>query len=227
LARLKGAYVAQAIAEYFRDQGKNVMLLFDSVTRFARALREIGLSAGEPPATRGYPPSVFSTLPKLLERCGPAATGSITGFYSVLVDGDDMDEPIADTVRGILDGHIVLSRRLAEKSHYPAIDTLGSVSRLATRLLRGQKRSRVAEIKRLLATYREQEDLISVGAYVKGSLGEVDRAIETMPRLNAFLTQDIDERTSPEDLWRAVGLVLGHMDPEDQESDDGSGGGES
>jgi flagellum-specific ATP synthase len=195
LARLRAAYVATAIAEYFRDRGNDVMLLFDSVTRFARAQREIGLATGEAPATRGYPPSVFSTLPKLLERCGAGEEGTITGFYSILVEGDDLDEPISDTVRGILDGHLVLSRRLAQRYHYPAVDVLGSVSRLANKVTDQAAREAAGYIRRLLAVYGESEDLINVGAYAQGSNPEIDEAIDKMPDINAFLRQAVDEKS--------------------------------
>ena len=190
VARIRGAYVATAVAEYFRDQGKNVMLMFDSVTRFAKAQREIGLAIGEPPATRGYTPSVFETLPKLLERSGTSDRGAITGFYTVLVDGDDMDEPISDTVRGILDGHIILSRRLAQKYHYPAIDVLASISRLANRITGPVTQKAVGYIKRLMAVYNEAEDMINVGAYQKGTNPAIDEAIAHRDRIEEFLQQD-------------------------------------
>lgn len=209
LARLRGAYVATAIAEYFRDQGKDVMLLFDSVTRFARAQREIGLAVGEPPATRGFTPSVFSTLPKLLERCGTSTRGTITGFYNILVEGDDMDEPIADAVRGILDGHLVLSRRLAQRYHYPAIDVLASVSRLANKVSSLTVRDAAGYIRRLMAAYSDSEDLINVGAYQRGTSREIDEAIEKLPQINGFLRQDIDERAPLEDTRRAILSMAG------------------
>lgn len=196
LARLRGAYVATTIAEFFRDQGKDVMLLFDSITRFARAQREIGLAIGEPPATRGFPPSVFATLPKLLERCGTSEVGTITGFYTILVEGDDMDEPISDAVRGILDGHVVLSRRLAERYHYPAVDVLQSLSRLGVKVSDGDERRAAGRVRKLLATYHEAEDLINVGAYAEGSNPEIDEAIAKIGAINEFLVQDIDE-TAP------------------------------
>jgi flagellum-specific ATP synthase len=189
IARLRAAYVATAVADYFRDQGKDVMLMFDSVTRFAHAQREIGLAAGEPPAQRGYPPSVFEMLPKLLERAGTNKLGTITGFYTVLVDGDDMDEPIADKVRGTLDGHIVLSRRLAEAYHYPAIDVLASISRLATRVATKEMKEAVAIIRRLMASYADNEDMITAGAYQKGGNATIDRAIELHDKIEAFLMQ--------------------------------------
>ncbi|WP_037572846.1 FliI/YscN family ATPase [Spirochaeta cellobiosiphila] len=194
LARLRGAYTATAIAEYFRDQGNDVMLLFDSVTRFARAQREIGLAIGEPPATRGYTPSVFSTLPKLLERCGTNDKGTITGFYTILVDGDDMDEPIADTVRGILDGHIVLSRKLASEYHYPAIDVMNSVSRLQSKITSKNIQNIFGVLRQNLALYEKNEDLISIGAYTKGSNPSVDKAIEKNTLINDFLRQDVYEK---------------------------------
>ena len=209
LARLRGAYVATAIAEYYRDQGKDVMLLFDSVTRFARAQREIGLAVGEPPATRGFTPSVFSILPKLLERCGTSARGTITGFYNILVEGDDMDEPIADAVRGILDGHLVLARRLAQRYHYPAIDVLGSISRLANRVSSQRVRDAAGYIRRLMAAYSDSEDLINVGAYQKGTNREIDEAIEKMPQINGFLRQDIDEKAPLQATRRAVLAIAG------------------
>jgi len=194
LSRVRGAYTATTIAEYFRDQGKNVMLLFDSVTRFAMSQREIGLAIGEPPATRGFTPSVFTLLPKLLERSGTSDRGSITGVYTILVEGDDMDEPITDAVRGILDGHIVLSRKLAEKYHYPAVDVLSSVSRLETRIMPDRLRRNAGYIRKLLALYTEKEDLISVGAYARGSNPQVDEAIEKIERINEFLQQEIEEK---------------------------------
>lgn len=193
LVRLKGAFVATAIAEYFRDQGRDVMLMMDSVTRFAMAQREIGLAVGEPPATKGYTPSVFALLPKLLERSGTSAVGSITGLYTVLVDGDDMNEPIADSARGILDGHIVLSRKLAEKNHYPAIDILASLSRVMTEITDKQHQRYASKVRNILAEYREAEDLINIGAYVSGSNPSIDNAIKYIDRVNEFLRQDIYE----------------------------------
>ncbi|MEG6617327.1 flagellar protein export ATPase FliI [Peptococcaceae bacterium 1198_IL3148] len=193
LVRLKGAYVATAIAEYFRDQGKDVMLLMDSVTRFAMAQREVGLAIGEPPATRGYTPSVFALLPKLLERSGMGQTGSITAFYTVLVDGDDMNEPIADAVRGILDGHIVLSRKLAASNHYPAIDVLSSVSRVMPDIVENQHISSAGKTRGLMATYSESEDLINIGAYVSGSNPKIDLAIRKHDQITEFLTQRPEE----------------------------------
>lgn len=193
LARVEGAYVATAVAEYFRSQGKDVMLLFDSVTRFARAQREIGLAVGEPPATRGFTPSVFSILPKLLERCGTSEKGTITGFYTILVDGDDMDEPVSDNVRGILDGHIILSRKLAEAYHYPAIDVLGSLSRLAPKITSREEQKAIGKIRKLLAVYTEAEDLINVGAYSQGSNPDIDESIKKIASIRHFLTQDIEE----------------------------------
>jgi len=193
LSRLRGAYVATAVAEYFRDQGNDVMLLFDSVTRFARAMREIGLASGEPPAQRGFPPSMFDSMPKLLERSGTSDKGSITGFYTVLVDGDDMDEPVADTVRGILDGHIVLSRDLAQGYHYPAIDVLQSVSRLAPSVSGANSRKAAGVMRKSMAAYAKAEDLINVGAYSHGSNPEIDEAIALRNPIENFLIQDIDE----------------------------------
>ena len=216
LARIRGAYVATAVAEYFRDQGKDVMLFFDTVTRFARAQREIGLAIGEPPASRGYTPSVFSQLPKLLERAGTSERGSITGFYSVLVEGDDLDEPIADAVRGHLDGHIVLSRPLAQRAHYPAVDVLASLSRLADKVCGPTVRQACARLRRLLAVHRDAEDLISVGAYVEGSNPEIDAAVEKMPALNRFLTQAVEERFSLADTLKALGELAGLEIPEEE-----------
>lgn len=208
LARLRGAFVATTIAEYFRDRGKDVMLLFDSITRFARAQREIGLATGEAPATRGFPPSVFSTLPKLLERSGTSAVGSITGFYAILVEGDDMDEPVSDTVRGILDGHVVLSRRLAQRYHYPAIDVLDSVSRLANVVTSNDMQDAAGYVRRLLAVYRESEDLINVGAYATGSNAEIDEALSKLQAINSFLKQNITERTTIEDMREQLLEIL-------------------
>jgi flagellum-specific ATP synthase len=216
LARIRGAYVATAVAEYFRDQGKDVMLFFDTVTRFARAQREIGLAIGEPPANRGYTPSVFSLLPKLLERAGTSEAGSITGFYSVLVEGDDIDEPISDAVRGHLDGHIVLSRPLAQRAHYPAVDVLASLSRLADKVCGPTVREAGARLRRLLAVYRDAEDLISVGAYVEGSNPEIDAAVEKLPALNRFLRQAVEERFTMIDTLKALGELAGLEIPEEE-----------
>ncbi|CDM68800.1 Flagellum-specific ATP synthase [Clostridium bornimense] len=200
LVRLKGAFTATAIAEYFRDQGKKVILMMDSVTRFAMAQREIGLAIGEPPATKGYTPSVFSMLPKLMERSGTSDKGSITAFYTVLVDGDDFNEPIADAVRGILDGHIVLSRSLAAKNHYPAIEVLKSVSRLMSEIADKNHKNDASKLRDLLATYENSEDLINIGAYVKGSNPNIDKAIECHDSILGFLKQGIDESTSFEEV---------------------------
>jgi flagellum-specific ATP synthase len=196
--RVRAALVATAIAEYFRDRGKDVLFLMDSVTRVAMAQREIGLSAGEPPTTRGYTPSVFSLLPKLLERAGRSAAGSITAFYSVLVEGDDENEPIADAVRGILDGHVWLVRRLAVKGHYPAIDVLASISRLSSDITDRSHQQAAAAFRELLAAYRENEDLISIGAYRKGSNVAVDAAIDLQDVLNNYLRQHVGERSNVE-----------------------------
>lgn len=195
LIRIKGALTATAIAEYFRDKGKKVILMMDSVTRFAMAQREVGLAIGEPPAQKGYTPSVFAKLPKLMERPGTSDKGSITAFYTVLVDGDDFNEPIADAVRGILDGHIVLSRSLAHKNHYPAIDILNSVSRLMPNIASDIHKEAASFARDLLATYKEAEDLINLGAYVKGSNKKIDLAIKYNENLNNYLKQKIEEKT--------------------------------
>jgi len=194
LVRMKGALVATTIAEYFRDQGKDVLLMMDSVTRFAMAAREVGLASGEPPATRGYPPSVFSHLPKLLERAGAGAKGSITAFYTVLVDGDDMNEPVADAVRGILDGHIVLERKLAQRGQFPAIDVLQSVSRVMDEVITEEHRLAALRVKELLSVYTQHEDLITIGAYQVGHQPKLDQAVGAYPMIREFLQQDIDEQ---------------------------------
>ena len=216
MCRLRGAYVATAVAEYFRDQGLDVMLLFDSVTRYARALREIGLASGEPSATRGYPPSMFDSMPKMLERCGTSAKGTITGFYSVLVDGDDLDEPVADTVRGIIDGHIVLSRSLARQFHYPAIDILDSVSRVAKDVCGPETIKAASLIRRHLAVYAEAEDLINVGAYKQGTNLRIDEAISKREALETFLCQEIGEKSQLSETLRLMGEIAGIEIPEDE-----------
>lgn len=193
LMRVKGAWAATVMAEYFRDQGLHVALLMDSVTRFAMAQREIGLSAGEPPTVRGYTPSVFALLPRLMERTGTAEVGTITAFYTVLVEADDMNEPIADAVRGILDGHIVLSRDLMAANRYPPIDVLNSISRLMPAVASGVHRRRAGIVRDALATHRDAKDLINIGAYVRGSNQKLDAAIDVMPQIEAFLRQGVDE----------------------------------
>ena len=208
LVRLRAAFTATRIAEWFRDQGTDVVLMMDSLTRFCMAQREVGLSAGEPPATRGYPPSVFGLLPKLLERAGAAPVGSITGLYTVLVDGDDMNEPIGDAARSILDGHIVLSRRLAQAGHFPTIEVLDSVSRVAPQITTAEQRSNSTEFRRLLAAYREAKDLIEIGAYVPGSNPLVDRAVGLRAAMERFLQQDIHEITAAETAWAGLQLVV-------------------
>lgn len=199
LIRIKGALTATAIAEYFRDEGKNVVLMMDSVTRFAMAQREVGLTVGEPPATRGYTPSVFALLPKLLERSGSSEKGSITGIYTVLVEGDDMNEPIADTARSILDGHIVLSRALATQNHYPAIDILESVSRIMLEIADKKHWDAAQEMRKVLATYKDAEDLINIGAYVSGSNYNIDNAIKLIDPSLDFLQQTVYEKTEFEE----------------------------
>jgi len=199
LMRIKGALTATAIAEYFRDKGMNVMLMMDSVTRVAMAQREIGLAVGEPPATRGYTPSVFSILPKLLERSGTNEHGSITAFYTVLVDGDDMNEPIADAVRGILDGHIVLDRTLANKGQFPAINILNSVSRLMNHIASPKHVQAAEKLRELYYTYNKSEDLINIGAYKRGTSKEIDKAIEYEPLITNYLKQKYNENISIED----------------------------
>lgn len=191
--RVRAAYLATTIAEYFRDKGKNVLLMMDSLTRLAMAKREIGLSAGEPATTRGYPPSVFSMMPELLERAGTASTGSITGIYSVLAEGDDMNDPIVDTARGILDGHVVLSRKLAQKSHYPAIDVIASISRSMVNVTTKEQQKLAAYLRELMAEYQENEEIINLGAYVKGANPKLDEAIGLRAGLNAFLKQEVEE----------------------------------
>ena len=208
MSRIKGAFTATAIAEYFRDQGKNVLLMMDSVTRVAMAQREIGLASGEPPTTKGYTPSVFAILPKLLERAGKTDKGSITGIYTVLVDNDDMNEPIADAVRSILDGHIVLSRRLAHKNHYPAIDILESISRVMPAIVTNEQRAVAMKARELLATYREAEDLVNIGAYVKGSNPKIDEAIRKHPKLESFLIQDMNEADFSDDIWSKLKKIV-------------------
>lgn len=194
LERNKAAKTATAIAEYFRDQGKDVLLMMDSLTRFSMAQREIGLASGEPPVSRGYPPSVYSEMPKLLERAGCAERGSITGLYTVLVDGDDMNEPITDTARSILDGHIMLNRKLAHQNHYPAIDVLQSISRCMSQIVNKEHKGLAGQLKNVLATYNEAEDLINIGAYKSGSNPKIDYAIAKIDAVNEFLLQDVNDK---------------------------------
>lgn len=200
LVRMKGALLATSIAEYFRDMGKNVILMMDSLTRFSMAQREVGLAIGEPPVTKGYTPSVFAVLPRLLERAGNSDKGSITGLYTVLVDGDDLNEPIADTVRGILDGHIVLSRNLANKNHYPAIEILASVSRVMPNIVEKDHIEFAKQLKDIMATYREAEDLINIGAYARGSNSKIDFAIDKIDEVNNFLRQRTHDKFEYEDI---------------------------
>ena len=194
LERKKAAQTATAIAEYFRDQGKDVLLMMDSLTRFSMAQREIGLASGEPPVSRGYPPSVYSEMPKLLERAGRSDKGSITGLYTVLVDGDDFNEPITDTARSILDGHIMLDRKIAHKNHYPAIDVLQSISRCMSQIAEREHKIYAGKLKNVLATYNEAEDLINIGAYKTGSNPGIDYAIQKIDEVNRFLVQDVNEK---------------------------------
>jgi len=209
LVRRQAAFVATTVAEHFRDQGRAVLLMMDSITRFAMAQREIGLAVGEPPATRGYPPSVFALFPRLLERAGTTAHGgSITGLYTVLVEGDDLNDPVADTARAILDGHVVLSRELASGGHFPAVDVLASVSRLAGELLTADETQAAMALRAHLATYRDARDLVSIGAYARGSDRAIDRALDLLPGITAFLRQGRDERTSRPETARALAALV-------------------
>jgi FliI/YscN family ATPase len=209
LLRRQAAFVAMTIAEAFRDEGRTVLFMMDSVTRFAMAQREIGLAVGEPPATRGYPPSVFALLPRLLERAGTTAhRGSVTALYTVLVEGDDLNDPVGDTARSILDGHVVLSRELASANHFPAIDVLGSVSRLAADLASPAQSAAASAVRDCLATYRDARDLVAIGAYVRGSDPRIDRALAALDPVTAFLRQPREERTGlPETIARLAALV--------------------
>ncbi len=210
LLRLRCALAGTSVAEFFMRQGHDVLLMMDSVTRFAMAQREVGLSAGEPPSSRGYTPSVFTLLPRLMERAGTfEGMGSITGIYTVLVEGDDMNEPISDAVRGILDGHVILSRKLASKNHYPAIDVLGSLSRLFSALASSEQKQLSAKIRDLLATYADAEDLIQIGAYTKGSSPNIDQAIQFQPSITAFLRQAVSEPSSQRQTLLDMGTIFG------------------
>ncbi|MCA0330428.1 MAG: FliI/YscN family ATPase [Actinobacteria bacterium] len=211
VVRLRAAFAATRIAEDFRDQGLDVLLFMDSVTRTAMAQREVGLSAGEPPATRGYPPSAFAMLPRLLERTGPGETGTITGIYTVLVEGDDIQDPIGDTTRSILDGHIVLDRGLANAHHYPAVDVLGSVSRLAGTVTTPEQQRDAATLRRLMAAHREAKLLIDVGAYVPGTDPDVDLARALAPRIDAFLQQTVHEHAGLDDAWARLHELVGGL----------------
>ena len=208
LIRKKAAQTATAIAEYFRDQGKDVLLMLDNLTRFSMAQREIGLAAGEPPVSRGYPPSVYAEMPKLLERAGNGAVGSITGIYTVLVDGDDFNEPISDTARGILDGHIILSRKLGHKNHYPAIDVLQSISRVMSAVATKEHKKLASKLKSTLATYSDAEDLINIGAYKAGSNPEIDYAIRKNSAINEFLCQATDEKFTFEETVEQLNSIF-------------------
>lgn len=208
LMRMKASYTATAIAEYFRDKGMDVMFMMDSVTRVAMAQREIGLAVGEPPTTKGYTPSVFAILPKLLERTGTNEKGTITAFYTVLVDGDDMNEPIADTVRGILDGHIVLDRNLANKGQFPAVNVLKSISRVMSQIVSEPQKKNASKLRDLLATYINSEDLINIGAYKRGSSREIDDAIRFYPKIIAFLKQDVHDKISFEESAASLELLI-------------------
>jgi flagellum-specific ATP synthase len=204
IVKVKAGLVATTIAEYFRDQGKDVVLMLDSLTRVAMALREVGLSIGEPPTSRGYTPSMFAFMPKLLERAGTSETGSITGLYTVLVEGDDFNEPVADTVRGLLDGHIVLTRELAYQNHFPAIDVLASVSRLFTLINSAEHQAAAAKARDLMATYKKSEDIITIGAYSRGSNVKLDMAIQKKEAIDGFLRQGVSENASMEDTLSAL-----------------------
>ncbi|MFI7541302.1 FliI/YscN family ATPase [Actinoplanes sp. NPDC049599] len=208
LVRLRAGAVATRIAEYFRDEGGDVLLMMDSVTRAAMAQREVGLSVGEPPATRGYPPSVFAMLASLLERAGPGARGSITGLYTVLVEGDDHNEPIADAARSILDGHIVLDRKLATAGHFPSIQALDSISRVANKITTPEQKQDAAELRRLLAAHRDVRELVEIGAYVPGTNPDADRATAVWPLITAFLRQGLDEKVSAPEAWQALRQVI-------------------
>lgn len=209
LERKMAARTATAIAEYFRDQGKDVLLMMDSLTRFSMAQREIGLASGEPPVTRGYPPSVYSEMPKLLERAGRDSRGSITGLYTVLVDGDDFNEPITDTARSILDGHIVLDRKLAHRNHYPAVDVLQSISRCMSQIADKNHKKAAGKLRSVLATYNEAEDLINIGAYKSGSNPSIDYAISKIDEVNEFLCQETEEKVDFEDSSRRMQAIFG------------------
>jgi flagellum-specific ATP synthase len=211
LVRLRAAFCATRIAESFRDSGNDVVLMMDSLTRFAMAQREVGLSAGEPPATRGYPPSVFALLPKLLERAGSSEVGSITGLYTVLVEGDDMNEPVGDSARSILDGHIVLSRQLASSGHYPCVDVLESLSRVMPAITTSEQRGTAVQFRALMAAYREAKDLIEIGAYVPGTNTMVDRAVAQRDAMDGFLRQGVEEPSTPADgdLWQQLREACG------------------
>jgi flagellum-specific ATP synthase len=208
LVRLRAAFVATRIAEWFRDAGRDVLLMMDSVTRTAMAQREVGLSVGEPPATRGYPPSVFGMLASLMERAGPGAAGTITGLYTVLVEGDDHNEPIADAARSILDGHIVLDRRLATSGHFPSIDTLESISRLATTVTSKEQRANATQLRRLMAAHRDVRELVEIGAYVAGTNPDADRAQALWPGIENFLRQDVEEQVTADESWTALAGLL-------------------
>ncbi|HET9516810.1 MAG TPA: FliI/YscN family ATPase [Actinoplanes sp.] len=208
LVRLRAGAVATRIAEYYRDCGADVLMMMDSITRAAMAQREVGLSVGEPPATRGYPPSVFAMLASLLERAGPGAHGSITGLYTVLVEGDDHNEPIADAARSILDGHIVLDRKLATAGHFPSIQALDSISRVATKITSPEQRSDATELRRMLAAHRDVRELVEIGAYVPGTNPDADRATAMWPQITAFLCQDLDERVTADDAWQSLRALI-------------------
>lgn len=208
LMRVNGAYLATAVAEYFREQGQHVMLMMDSVTRFAMAQREIGLAVGEPPTTKGYPPSVFSILPQLMERPGSTEKGSITGFYAVLVEGDDMNDPIGDSVRSILDGHLVLSRDLATRGHFPAVDVLESISRVMIDVTGDSHQNLANQLRALMATFRDAEDLINIGAYVTGTNPEIDRAVRLVPKINDYLRQGLFETADLDGIEQRLQLIL-------------------
>ncbi len=213
LVRMRAAYAATAMAEFFRDQGKDVLLMMDSVTRFAMAAREVGLAAGEPPTTRGYTPTVFSHLPRLLERAGRSAKGSITGIYTVLVEGDDFNEPVADAVRSILDGHLVLTRDLADQGHYPSIDVLKSVSRLAPDVTPAPVLAAGRNLIRMLATFKRVEDMVNIGAYAQGSNPEIDLALSMVPSIQGFLQQSVGECCTLTQSFEALQKLTGQNNP--------------
>lgn len=225
--RVRAALAATAIAEYFRDQGKDVLLLMDSITRIATAQRQIGLALGEPPATKGYTPSVFALLPKLVERCGRTSAGSITGFYNVLVEGDDLSEPVSDAMRGFLDGHLWLSRDLANRGHYPALDVLESISRVMVDVADEQQLQDRREIMRLTAVYRDIEDLVNIGAYAPGANVEYDQAVQAYPKINAFLRQRIDECVTFEGAVRALRELVAEVAPESRDNQQFNGNAEA